>query len=697
MIATPARLLAEAQSLHQAGRLAAAAQRYEELLKRRPDDSTVLALLGALRLQQADALAASKLLRRAADRRPDDPTPRYNLGIALNRLRRHGEAAQALEAVVAAHPDHADAWKSLGDARHARDDRAGAIRAWQSALAVRPDHAGALLNLGAALLAEGQALEAERCARKLLALRPEDPQGFNNLGLALMAQRRMAEAEIAYRRAIEIAPKHDKAVENLARLLMNLRRVEEALSLFEQALGLQRESGQSPSANALVGLLEARGLLFDWRGLGDAVQDVLAHESDAPDPFILLAHDVAPRRLQRLGLLHGRKEAAGVVPLPTRRPARGNRIRIGYLSADFRDHAVTYLIAEALELHDRDAFAVHAYATSDRPDSRMRARIATGIEAFHSVHDLGEDALARRIAADEIDILVDLGGWTANHRARTLAMRPAPIQASWLGYAASLGVPWIDYAILDPVAAPPGCERDFSEQLVRLPDCFQPNDRQRAVGPTPSRAEAGLPDSGFVFAAFATAFKITPAVWDAWMHVLNAAPDSLLWMKDLDPPARKNLCREAEARGVDANRIVFAPHVLDHAAHLARYGVADLALDTWPYGSHTTASDALWAGCPLIALRGETLASRISSSVLHAAGLPDLVTDSADAFVALAVQLAQDAPALAALRARVAACRASQLFDTPRFVRHLEAAYRAMHARAVDGLTPAPISIAPLR
>ncbi len=693
MTEQPAALLAEAQALHQAGRLADAARRYEAVLKRRPEDAAALMLLGALRLQQGDALAASKLLRRAADRRPQDPTPRYNLGIALNRLGRHGDAAEALEAVVAAHPGHADAWKSLGDARRGREERAGAIAAYREALRLRPDFPAALLNLGALLADEGEIVEAESCARRLVAAWPGNAQGWNNLGLTLMTQRLLPEAEAAFRRAVEIAPDYDTAIENLGRLVIISGRPVEGADLLRRALDLQRRARKPLSGEAFVGLLEAQGVVYDWSSMPDLVREVLARETEGFDPFILLVQDVAPQRLRRLGLLYGRKLTRGAVALPQRRVSAAGPVRLGYISADFRNHAVASLVCEALELHDRGRFTVHAYATKGALGSHYRARIAAGVDVFREVHGLGDDAIGRAIAEDGIDILVDLGGWTADTRARAVAMRPAPVQASWLGYAASMGVPWIDYVLLDPIAAPPGCEEEFSEKIVRLPDCFQPNDRQRPVGPAPSRAAEGLPEDGFVFAAFASAFKVTPKVFDVWMRVLAAVPGSVLWTKDYGEPARSNLRREAEARGIAGHRIVFAHYAPDHAAHLGRYRLAGVALDTWPYGSHTTASDALWGGCPLIALRGTTLAARISSSVLSAAGLPDLVADDVETFVALATHLATDADALATMRARAEASRASPLFDTPRFVRHLEAAYLAMHDRAAAGLPPAAITL----
>ena len=570
MSESPARLLAEAQALHQAGRLAEAAKHYEAVLKRRGDDATVLALLGALRLQQGDALAASKLLRRAADRRPQDPAPRYNLGVALNKLGRFAEAAAVLAEVTRAHPDHADAWKSLGDAQHGLDQPVNAIRSWRAALAARPDFPAALMNLGAMLLRTGESREAEACARRLLALRPDSPQALNNLGLALFAQHKVGEAEAAYRRALDLAPEHEKAIENLARLIVTTGRAAESVLLFRRVLDLQRQAGQPLSAEAFLGLLECQALLCDWHDLPALLREVLAREAAGPDPFILLAHDVPPQRLARIGLLYGRSLAGDVTPLPARRPTAEGRIRIGYLSSDFGDHAVASLICEAMELHDRAAFAVHAYATNAAKGSAYRARLAAGIETFREVDTLGDETIAEMIAADELDILVDLNGWTAHRRARTLAMRPAPVVATWLGFAASMGVPWIDYVVLDAIAAPTGCEAEFSEKIVRLPDCFQPNDRRRPVGPAPTREAEGLPAEGFVFATFASAFKIRPDVFDAWMRVLAAVPGSVLWLRNTGDAPRMNLRREAMARGIAGDRLVFADHAPDHAAHLGR-------------------------------------------------------------------------------------------------------------------------------
>lgn len=694
MADAPGKGLAEAQALHQAGRLTEAAARYETVLRQKAEDATALALLGALRLQQDDPRAAEKLLRRAADRRPADPTPRYNLGLALNRLGRPADAAATLEQVIAAHPGHADAWKALGDARRAQEDRGGAVAAWRRAIEVHPDHAGALLNLGALLLGEGEAEDAERCLRRLLALRPDDPQALNNLGLVLVALKRMTEAEAAYRRALEITPDHANACENLGTLLLLAQRPEEAARAFATPIANRRAAGGAPSVDALAGLLQARAMTCHWAGQDALATAILARDQEGPDPFMFLGQPIAATRLRKMGAFHGRRIAAGVRPSTRQGTGHEGRIRIGYLSADFREHPVGLLVAEALDAHDRDAFAVHAYATTDAENSQQRARIAAGVEIFRDLHALGDAALAARIAVDELDILVDLGGWTADHRQRSLAMRPAPVQAVWLGYAASVGTPWLDYAILDAIAAPEGADADFSEHLVRLPGCFQPNDRGRAVAPAPSRAAAGLPEQGFVFCAFAQSFKINPAVWDAWMQILAAVPGSVLWLKDHPAPTRANLVREAEARGIAASRLVFAPLLPDHAAHLARYRLAGLALDTWPYGSHTTASDSLWAGCPLVALRGDTLASRISASVLNAAGLAEMIAGTVADFRAIAIRLATNETQLLAMRARTEACRTSPLFDPARLTRHLEAAYRTMHGRHRAGLPPAPITVA---
>jgi predicted O-linked N-acetylglucosamine transferase (SPINDLY family) len=394
------------------------------------------------------------------------------------------------------------------------------------------------------------------------------------------------------------------------------------------------------------------------------------------------------------------RAVAGAEPLAAP-PAAGTRrppgpIRIGYLSSDYHEHPTAYLIAELLERHDRARFVVHGFSTG--PDDRgpSRARVIAGCDRFVDLERVAHVDAARRIAADHIDILVDLNGLTQGARPRMLAHRPAPLQVNYLGYPGTMGADFIDYVIVDPVVVPADEQPWFDEQLVHLPHSYQVNDSKRPVAAVrPTRAAAGLPDTGFVFCCFNSSYKLRPEFLAIWLRLLAAVPDSVLWLLEFAPAASDRLRRAAAAGGIDPMRLVFAPSVR-FPDHLARQPLADLCLDTLPYGGHTTASDALWSGVPLVTCRGATFPGRVGASLLTALGLPELIAEGLADYEALALALARDPERLGALRRRLAAARdTAPLFDCARFTRDLERAYDAMMARHDAGLPPAAIRIEP--
>jgi predicted O-linked N-acetylglucosamine transferase (SPINDLY family) len=395
------------------------------------------------------------------------------------------------------------------------------------------------------------------------------------------------------------------------------------------------------------------------------------------------------------------------VPLPRRHPRPGEKIRVGYLSADFRHHAVALLIAGLIEHHDRRSFEVIGYSYGADDQSELRSRFEHGFDRFVDVRQIPNRQAAERIHDDAVDILVDLTGYTSSARTEVLAHRPAPIQVNYLGYPGTMGADFIDYIIVDRFVVPMDQQIFFSERLVHLPDCYQCNDDKRAIAArTPSRGECGLPEKGFVFCSFNSSFKIAPAFFDIWMRLLRAVPDSVLWL--LDPwqkgaplAARANLTREAAARGIEPQRLIFAPFLSGlegHQKHLARHRNADLFLDTLPYSAHTTASDALWAGLPLLTCAGNSFAGRVAGSLLRAVGLEELVTNSLEEYEALALRLAREPALLTGFRKRLARNRESYpLFNTKRFARNLEAAYRQMWEGWRAGLAPAAFAVSSLQ
>jgi protein O-GlcNAc transferase len=358
------------------------------------------------------------------------------------------------------------------------------------------------------------------------------------------------------------------------------------------------------------------------------------------------------------------------------------RIRLAYLSADFRDHAVAFLIAGLLERHDRSRFEVFGYSLTGETAGPLAERVRGAFEHFSVVKDLGKAEVARQLREQQIDIAVDLMGPTLNARTEIFALRPCPVQVNYLGYPGTIGADFLDYIIADAYVIPPGMERHYAEKVVRLPDTFQCNDAKRsAAARAVSRADAGLPQEGVIYCCFNNSAKFSPATFDLWMRVLREVPGSVLWLFADHPILQGNLRKEAQARGIDPQRLVFAPRV-EYPQHLARLQLADVFLDTLPFNAGTTASDALWAGVPVVTRSGEAFAARMAGSLLHAIGMPELIAASPEEYVALAIRLGKDAQFLAATKAKLAANRSTYpLFDTGRFRRHIEAAYVAMWER----------------
>jgi predicted O-linked N-acetylglucosamine transferase (SPINDLY family) len=473
---------------------------------------------------------------------------------------------------------------------------------------------------------------------------------------------------------------------------MFLTRYDEAIEEFTRVLALDPERRY-----ARVMLLLSQLHSCDWRELEETSAVLRADvENGKPgvEPFaFLLLSDSAQAQRQCA-------EAWVAANFPSPSPLwrgeryRHNRIRVAYLSADFHEHATAYLMAELFEQHDRERFAVYAISSGPDDGSAMRSRLQRAFEHFIDVRHVGDEQVARRPRELEIDIAIDLKGYTHEGHPEVFAYRPAPVQVNYLGYPGTLGSPHHDYIVADDVVLPPADRRYFTEQVVYVPDCYQVNDRRRAIADrTPARGDLGLPAEGFVFCSFNNNYKITPAMFDVWMRLLQAVDGSVLWLLAANATAPRNLRREAVARGVAPERLVFAPRV-DLPAHLARQRVADLFLDTLPCNAHTTASDALWAGLPVLTCAGTTFAGRVAASLLEAAGIPDLVTTSPAEYEALALRLAQDPDALGALRTKLARNRdACPLFDSDRARRHLEDAYTTMWEHAQRGEAPAGFTV----
>ncbi|OGT01289.1 MAG: hypothetical protein A2143_07055 [Gallionellales bacterium RBG_16_57_15] len=677
--------------LRDSGRHEEAEAAFRKALELDPNNLDAMTNLGNLyratqRPEQAEA-AYKNALRMA----PEDVNALYNLGLLLAELDRPDEAATAFRMALKIRPDQADVYNDLGNALMdgLRFDEAEV--AYRKAIALSPDYADAHFNLAILLMEYRRMEEAWTSLQRCLHLQPDHANAFNAMGNLLNQAGRLDEAEKAYRHALKIRPDSANIHSNLGNLLMESNHLPEAEAEFRQAVALEPTYGYALGQAASC----ARQLL-SWSHAASDESSILSSinngTSGIPSRIILSLPSASAQLQLQAALLASRDKLRPFLDKPPMfSPANhqpSQRIHIGYLSADFREHAVMHLLAGVFEFHDRARFKIHAYSMGPNTKNRYRERVEQGVEVFRDVRMMSNRDAASLIAGDGIDILVDLTGNTKDSRIGITASRPTPIIVNWLGYPGTLGHARLaDYIIGDPVATPANQAEFFSETLAQMPNCCLPNDSKRPIGHVPARDEEGLPTDALVFSSFNQSFKLIPETFDVWCRLLRDIPGSILWMAALPAPAIDNLRKEADVRGVDPDRIIFAQKKRDIADHLGRLSLADLALDTFPYTSHSTGCDALWAGVPLITKIGDTFPGRIAASLLHTVGLPELVTVTWEEYFNLAYILATQPEKLKAVREKLARGRlSSPLFDTVQFTRDLESLYLKMWGQYQSGI-----------
>ncbi len=638
--------------------------------------------LGNALLQLEDAPAAETSLRRALALRSDNAQAWAALGVALGGQGRYEAAYPCLERALTLRPEDAKIHLNLANTLAAQKRYPEALRRYRQALALAPGYAEALLGQGRLHSAEKQHDLAADCARQALAGRPDWPEALHLLGAALFELEDYAEAKAVLHQALAARPDFPAAVATLLRVLSNTcdwaelpARVAEIRAAAERALAAGRVPPISSSqANA-----------YDF-SMAEKQAFARAHSRR-------LEEGLAPLRAQ-LELAH---PAPGTVAAGAIRGA-SERLRVGYWSYDLRNHATAHLMRTVFGLHDRARFEIFVYSYGPDDSSHYRDQIATESDHFVDLRQAGDAEAAQRIHADGIHILVDLMGYVANCRPEVLALRPAPVQVNYLGYPGTMGAGFMDYIVSDGVTTPPEDEPFIDEAIVRLPHTYQATDDQQPIDPQPViRANEGLPEAGTVFCCFNTLYKLEPSMFDVWMRVLAAVPGSVLWLLAKPEAARANLRREAAAAGVAPSRLVFAEGK-PKALHLARLQLADLFLDTRYYNAHTTASDALWSGVPVLTWPGTGFPARVAASLLNAIDLPELIMPDLLTYEREAIRLGGVPGALADLKSRLAEHRTSRpLFDTRRWVRHFEWALAAMWARHAAGAAPASIQVPELR
>lgn len=666
--------------LLQTGQPEAAADSFARALALQPDPET-RGYLGVARCQAGRIAEGIADLRAALADAPDSPLLLQNLTHALLRSGDTAAAASVAARLSDLLPRHAEHAQRAARALAAVGDRA-ALAYFRRALEIVPEWRDGWRELAQVARQAGDAAAAAAAWRTALERDPRDGEAWNNLGLIHFEQGRWPQAASCFDRALAIMPGSGIVLLNFGQLDMAARLPARAAERFRAVLQ------QDPdSVAALDGLVRARLATCDWEGLEEMTGALRAcaaeggPRAEAISPYCSLFLPIGPREQWQIARAKAarieRGAGARLPPHPRVVRAPGDRLRIGYLSADFRRHILGDMIWQLLAGHDRARFEVFAYATNPPEDSAHYRRFVADADCFRDLSGLADRPAAERIHADALDLLVYLGGYTDGDRAEILALRPAPVQAAYLDYPATMGASWIDYVIADTTVLPPGLEPWFTERLLALPGCYQlNNDQLERPARRCTRAEAGLPETGFVFSCFNKADRLNPDLFARWIAILREVPDSVLWLLQPADDGAARLRAVFAASGLAPSRLVFAP-LLPKDAHVARQSAADLFLDTLPSNAHTTASDALWAGVPVLTLPGDTFAGRVGASLLRAAGLPDLVAETPAAYHAKAVALARDPAALARCRMHLEGPgRGSALFDTKLRIRELEAAYR---------------------
>jgi predicted O-linked N-acetylglucosamine transferase (SPINDLY family) len=665
-------------ALHQQGEIDRAEQIYQSLLSVNPINSEVLHLLGVIAYQRGQFQHAIDLISVAIEISPDIPDFFVNKGNALQELKLLEEAIACYEQAIVLNPNYAEAYINMGAALKDLSRLQEAIKSFDKAILLRPDLAEAHSNKGIALKGLNDFQSAIASYEKAIAINPNYAEAHYNRGISLQELKQLEAAVESYDRAIAVNPTYAEAYANRGAAYKDLKKIEAAIDSFDEAFEI------NPNMEYLIGMRQhARMFVCDWGGFDNQILELrrrIQLGMQATTCLSAVALPITAKEQLEVSKVwvrnhHPYNPCLGPIP----KYANPQKIRIGYFSADFQNHATAHLMAELFELHDKDKFELIAFSFGPNLHDEMRQRISLAFDQFIDVTTLSDLEVAQLSRKLGIHIAIDLKGLTQDSRLGIFSYRAAPIQVSYLGYPGSLGAEYIDYLIADKTLIPEMSQPYYSEKIVYLPYSYQVNDRKKVIADTQfTKNELGLPLEGFVFCCFNSNYKITPEVFNSWIRILKAVEGSVLWLFEDNSSASFNLRKEAQARGLDPNRIIFAPR-MQLPEHLARHKLADLFLDTNPCNAHTTASDALWSGLPVLTWMGESFASRVAGSLLQALDLPELIATGQEEYEQLAIDLATNTEKLKSIKNKLKRNRLKEpLFDTPTFAKHLETAYTKM-------------------
>jgi predicted O-linked N-acetylglucosamine transferase (SPINDLY family) len=660
---------------------------YDRALSLEPSYAQAVLNKGAALKELGRYEEAIAFAERAIELSPNLAEGWMNKGAALQELKRYEEAIAHYDQALSLKPDYHEAWCIKGAALQELKLYEEAITHYDQALRLKPNYHEAWCNKGAALQELKRYEEAITHYDQALSLKPNYHEALYNKATALKEIKRYEEAIAHYDQALSLKPDYHEAWCNKGAALQELNRYEEAIAHYDQALSLKDDLDWLHGA-----LVHAKMHICSWSGIADSckniVKKILASEKVAV-PFALLALiDDASLHKKSAEKYVQEKYPFNLAlgPIPPR--TSSTKIRIGYFSADFKNHPVSILTAEMFELHDKNNYEIVAFSFGPDDEGSMRLRLRQAFDQFIDVGNMPEIEIAKLSRELKIDIAIDLGGHTLDSRTAIFSYRAAPVQISYIGYLGTMGAPYIDYILADKTLIPDELQRFYSEKIAYLPS-YQANDRRRIASDRIfTRQELGLPEKGFVFCCFNSNYKILPATFDGWARILEAAEGSVLLLYAENQWAETNLKKEAEARGINSAKIVFGKR-MSTEEYLARYRACDLFLDTFPYNAGATASDALWSGVPVLTLMGQSFASRIAASLLNAVGLPELITSTQKEYETLAIELAMNPQRLAGIKSKLIEGRlTTPLFDTPLFVKNLESTYMRMYERDQLGMQP---------
>ena len=674
--------------------LDAAVKSYKNAIAIRPDYVEAHYSLGNTHQELGQLDDAVKSYKEVIDIEPDFAEMHNNLGVILKELNQKDAALKSLERAIAIKPGFAEAHNNLGNILKDLYQLDSSVKSYEKALALKPDYVDAHYNLGGAFKELGQLEAAVKSYEKAVALKPDYADGHYNLGGAFKDLGQLEAAVKSYEKAVAQKPDYAEAHNNLGSVLKEQGQLDSAIKYYDHAMELK------PDIYFTFGeLLHTKMQLCIWDDLSsqlDELKNKINNREKVINPFPLLALTDDPElHMKTAEIFVNEKYPQSHVLSKIERYPKHKKIRVGYFSADFRNHPVSTLKTELYELHDRNQFEIYAFSFGPDTKDEMNLRIKAGVDHFHDVHMMLDKDLAILSRSLEIDIAVDLGGFTQDSRTGVFALRVAPIQVNYLGYPSTMAASYMDYLIADRTIIPEEKKHHYLEKIAYMPNSFMVNDtKTKLSNKFFTRGETGLPANGFVFCCFNNHYKITLDIFIGWMRILKAVEGSVLWLTDGNSTAVINLKKEAKKNGVDENRLIFAPRLDSMKDHLNRIQLSDLFIDTLPYNAHATTSDALRMGLPVLTCVGNSFASRVAASLLNAVNLPELITTTQEQYESLAIQLATHPEKLKIIKDKlVKNLPIAPLYDTPLFTQQLESAYLTMYERYQQGLDPDDIYV----